>query len=157
MNAAQSESLFTIHLTRVIRAPRDRVFEAWVNPDLRRQWWHHGNGLSVCDLDPRPGGRYRMVQIGGCEEEHDVPANFEWVMAGEFVEVVRPSRIVFTWNVNHSPPVVNNRVSIDLIEVPGGTELRLTHEGRLTPEMRDGTREGWTRLVASIADLLERN
>jgi uncharacterized protein YndB with AHSA1/START domain len=155
MNATQPSQI-TVRVSRVIRAPRERVFEAWVDPDLRRKWWRHGSGLKVCAIDARPGGRYRMTQIGGCPEEIQPDVNFEWIMDGEFLEVVRPSRIVFTWNVNHDPPVVNNRVTIELREVPGGTEVTLTHEGLPSEQLRDGTDDGWTSLMESMARLLER-
>lgn len=156
MTTTQSDRLFTLRVSRIIRASRERVFEAWVNPDLRRQWWVNGRGLSACDIDASVGGKYRMVQVGTCSEEFNVDPDFEWVMAGEFLELVRPSRIVFTWGVNHTPPVTNHRVTIDLREVPGGTELTLVHEGIMSAAMRDGTHEGWTVLVKAIGELLER-
>lgn len=155
MTATAMQTPFTVRVTRIIRAPRERVFEAWINPDLRRQWWKHGQGLRECTVDAKAGGRYRMTQIGGCDREQGGNPDFEWVMQGEFLEVARPSRIVFTWNVNHTPPVLNNRVTIDLREVPGGTEVHLTHEGLLTEYLRDGTNEGWTSLLEHIAGLLE--
>jgi len=154
MTAAPKSAPLTIKVSRLIRAPRERVFEAWTHPDLRRKWWQHGQGLAACDINARPGGRYRMTQIGGSCEEFPVPSDFEWVMEGEFLEVTRPSRLVFTWNVNHNPPVVNNRVTIDLREVPGGTEVTITHEGIETPQLRDGTHEGWSSLLDSMAEVL---
>jgi len=156
MNAAQSEQTFTIRISRVIHAPRERVFEAWISPEQRRQWWVHGKGLSACEIDARVGGQYCMKQIGACSEDFTADPDFEWIMNGGFLEVVRPSRIVFTWNVNHDPPVLDNRVTVELREVPGGTELTLVHEGRMSAGMRDGTREGWTSLADSIARWLDR-
>lgn len=145
-----------VRVQRLIRAPRERVFDAWLRPELRRRWWVTGRpeGLHVCEIDARVGGRYVMKQIGSCDRDALDP-DYEWTMEGEFVELVRPERIVFTWNVNHDPPVTNNRVTIELREVPGGTQVTLTHEGCPTPRLRDGTDEGWTALLGHMAALLE--
>ncbi len=159
MTASGSDATadMTVRVSRVIRAPRRRVFEAWLDPKICRAWWRFdgGAGLTVCEIDGRVGGRYRQVQVGGCPDEPDADPNFEWVMEGEFVEIVVPERLVFTWNVNHDPPVVDNRVTIEFHEVDGGTEVVLTHEGHLTTKMRDGTQKGWTLLLGRIAAVLE--
>ncbi len=148
----------TVRVSRIIHAPRDRVFQAWLDPKLRRQWWvTHGDGrLATCEIDARVDGRYRQSQIGGCDDEPDVDPNFEWIMYGEFVEIVEPERLVFTWNVNHDPPIVGNHVMIEFNEVAGGTEVVLTHEGLTTTQLRDGTQKGWTTLLGHMAELLER-
>ncbi|HWL94331.1 MAG TPA: SRPBCC family protein, partial [Phycisphaerae bacterium] len=137
-----------VRVSRFIRAPRERVFDAWLSTEMRRKWWYTGRpeGLHDCEIDARAGGRYVMKQIGSPEEMEGVDPNFEWVMEGEFVEILRPQRIVFTWKVNHDPPVVNTRVTLEFREVRGGTELTLTHEGLATPEMREGTRQGWAQM-----------
>lgn len=146
----------SVRVSRIIRGPRERVFEAWLKPEIRRQWWvtHSGEGLTSCEIEARVGGRYCQKQIGGCSEEPD--PNFEWIMEGEFVEIVEPERLVFTWNVNHDPPVVDSRVTIEFKEVAEGTEVVLTHEGLATAQLRDGTHEGWTKLLGHIAEVLER-
>ena len=54
-------------------------------------------------------------------------------MDGEFLEVVAPKRLVFTWNVTHpEEPAVEERVTVDLREVDGGTGGTITHEGSLS-------------------------
>ncbi len=148
----------SVNVSRFIRASRQRVFDAWVKPELRRKWWrtHRGEGLTACEVDARVGGRYRMTQIGGgCESPVDDP-DYEWVMAGEFLEVDPPRKLVFTWNVNHEPPIVGERVTIEFREVEGGTDVTIKHEGILSPAMRDGTEGGWTTLLEAIAEVLEQ-
>ena len=47
--------------TRVIRAPRPRVYEAWTNPDTLKQWFGPANmNCSSATLDVRVGGAYRI-------------------------------------------------------------------------------------------------
>ena len=153
----QEPETLSVNVSRFIRAPRERVFDAWTNPELRRQWWrtHSGENLTTCDVDARVGGRYCMKQIGsGCDSPGDDP-NYEWIMEGEFLEVDPPRKLVFTWNVNHDPPSVDERVTIEFREVEGGTDVSIKHEGILSPTMRDGTDEGWTTLLKAVAELLE--
>ncbi len=155
--SSRSETL-SVNVSRFVRAPRERVFEAWTNPELRRKWWrtHTGEGLATCEVDARVGGRYCMVQVGGgCESPGD-DATFEWVMQGEFLEVDPPRKLVFTWNVNHDPPTVDERVTIEFRKVEGGTDVTIKHEGILSQAMRDGTEGGWTTHLGAMAEVVEQ-
>ena len=157
-DASTNPGTLSVNVSRFIRAPRQRVFDAWVKPELRRRWWrtHRGEGLSACEVDARVGGRYRMKQLGGgCESADDNP-KYEWIMDGQFLEVDPPRKLVFTWNVNHDPPTVDERVTIEFHDVEGGTDVTLKHEGILSPVMRDGTEGGWTTHLKAIAELLEQ-
>ena len=157
-DTSRNPETLSVNVSRFIRASRQRVFEAWVKPELRRKWWrtHSGEGLTACEVDARVGGRYCMKQIGGGCESPGEDANYEWIMQGEFLEVDPPRRLVFTWNVNHEPAVVDERVTIEFREVEGGTDVSIKHEGILSPVMRDGTEGGWTTHLAAIAVVLEQ-
>jgi len=73
-------------VTRTFDAPAAVVFEAWSNPELFRRWWvpkSMGMTLTSCEMDVRTGGQYRL--------------GFEGVdFFGRYLEVVPPSRIVWT-------------------------------------------------------------
>lgn len=150
----------SIQVSRIIRAPRDQVFDAWVKPEMRRQWWHNakGEGPTQCDIDARLGGAYCLKQIGGGSEEDTQSEgdDYEWVMSGEFVEFDRPRRLAFTWNVNHlDEPHVEQIVTVEFNELPGGTQVVITHERVPTTRLRDGTHGGWTKLLEIMASVLE--
>jgi uncharacterized protein YndB with AHSA1/START domain len=78
-------------VTRTINGPTRIVFEAWTKPELFKQWWvpkSVGLTLLSCDMDVRPGGKYRLVfKHGGSE-----PMTFY----GRYTEVTPPSRLVWT-------------------------------------------------------------
>jgi len=83
-------------LTRTFDAPRERVFAAWTDPKRLAQWWGpRGYDNPVCDMDVRPGGRYRIVMRS--------PEGAEYPIVGEFVEIVKPSRIVMTMDAREHP------------------------------------------------------
>ncbi len=80
-------------ISREFDAPRAVVFKAWTDPRMMAKWWgpHHFTN-SVCELDARPGGNWRIVMRAPDGAEH--PAK------GTYIEVVEPERIV--WTINHS-------------------------------------------------------
>lgn len=74
-------------LTRIIDAPRERVFKAWTT-QLSQWWGPHGMTTPFCEMDLRPGGIFRTVMRA--------PDGTEYPTKGVFLEVVAPERIVFT-------------------------------------------------------------
>jgi uncharacterized protein YndB with AHSA1/START domain len=80
-----------IVVTRVFNAPRRLVFDAYTMPELVKTWLLGPDGWSmpVCEIDLRPGGKYRYVW----RSERD---GREMGMGGIYREVVAPERIVVT-------------------------------------------------------------
>jgi uncharacterized protein YndB with AHSA1/START domain len=74
-------------LTRIINAPRERVFEAWTRR-LPEWWGPHGMTTPEWEMDLRPGGIFRTVMRAADGTEYST--------RGVFLEVVTPERIVFT-------------------------------------------------------------
>ena len=87
----QKKSEREVVVTRTFDAPARLVFEAWSKPEFFKKWWvprSMGMTLRSCELDVRPGGKYRLV-FG------DDPAN-PMAFFGEYLEVVPNKRIVWT-------------------------------------------------------------
>ncbi|WP_438483056.1 SRPBCC family protein [Oleiharenicola lentus] len=74
-------------LTRVIDAPREKVFTAWTQ-HLPRWWGPHGITTPVCEMELRPGGIFRTVMRA--------PDGTDYPTSGVFLEIVPNQRIVFT-------------------------------------------------------------
>jgi uncharacterized protein YndB with AHSA1/START domain len=73
--------------TREYAAPRDLVFQACTDPKHVAQWWGpRGFTTPVCEWDARPGGKIYVIMRA--------PDGTDFPMAGEFREVVPPSRLV---------------------------------------------------------------
>jgi uncharacterized protein YndB with AHSA1/START domain len=76
-------------LTRIIDAPRERLFRCWTEPELLKQWFAPlPYATPVAELDARPGGGNRIVMRS--PEGQDMP------MQGTYLEIVKNERIVFT-------------------------------------------------------------
>jgi len=75
-------------LTRVFKAPRRLVFEAWTDQELLAQWWGpRGFTNPVCELDARVAGTIRIDMRG--------PDGTVYPMTGVIREIVEPERLVF--------------------------------------------------------------
>jgi uncharacterized protein YndB with AHSA1/START domain len=125
-----------IRLERVFEAPRERVVAVWTDPDLIPQWW--GDSTVVEEMDVRPGGAWRFRTARG-----DV--------AGEFLEVEAPERIVQTFQ--------NHVQTLEFEDLGGRTKLTQTMRFETT-EDRDttmgygvakGAEGGFARIEALLA------
>jgi len=118
-----------IRMTRLFNAPRRLVFEAMSKPEHVRQWWGRlgeGYSVSVCEIDFRPGGAWRLVN------RHP---KGEAAFHGEYREIVPPGRVVFTEIFEPFPDAVSV-VTTDLEEEGSQTRLTLT-VCYSSPEVRD--------------------
>jgi uncharacterized protein YndB with AHSA1/START domain len=80
--------------SRLIDAPRERVFRAFSDPSHLEQWWGpNGYTNTFHEFDLRPGGRWRFVMHG--------PHGVSYPNESVFVEVVVPERIVFEHVSDH--------------------------------------------------------
>ena len=92
MNAAQQTATTTdreLVLTRIINAPREKVFRAWTEPELIKQWFApRPYTVAIAETDVRPGGASRIDMRG--PDGQEIPGN------GVYLEVVKNERLVFT-------------------------------------------------------------
>lgn len=87
--AATPDTSRELSLTRIINAPREKVFKAWTDPELLKQWFAPQPWTTPhAELDVRPGGANLIVMRG--------PEGQEFPNRGIYLEVVENERLVFT-------------------------------------------------------------
>jgi uncharacterized protein YndB with AHSA1/START domain len=141
----------TLIITRVLDAPRDMVFAAWVDRNQAAQWWGPKGFTTVSNaMDVRVGGAWRRVMRS--------PAGAEHRSRGIYREIVAPERLVFsfTWEQGgppgHGPETV---VTVTFTELARNrTELTLRQEGFATTAGRDEHNVGWSSCLARFAEYL---
>jgi uncharacterized protein YndB with AHSA1/START domain len=120
-----------------IAAPPNTVFDFLVDPSKMVRWI----GAAV-DLDPVEGGVLRIeIGDGG-------------IASGEYLEVDRPNRVVFTWGwqgMTDLPPG-SSTVTITLIAQADGTTVELQHDG-LSRALRTEHGKGWTHFLGRLTVL----
>jgi uncharacterized protein YndB with AHSA1/START domain len=141
-----------LEVKRLIRAPRDRVFAAWTDPEQLRQWFGPIQ-VQTRDFvaDVRVGGGYRWDLTTEEGEKMTV-----W---GEYREIEPGRRIVFTWQWDDDEAWKDKTslVTVDLADGEGGTELRLRHEKLPSEASRDRHHEGWTSVLGRLGEFCERS
>jgi uncharacterized protein YndB with AHSA1/START domain len=145
-----------IVMTRVFDAPRDLVFEAHSSCDHMSKWWGPRRYEVVgCEIDFRPGGKWRMVHRG--------PEGEEYGFHGEYREIVRPERITWTFEFEGMPGHVSVE-TLTLEEHDGKTTFTATsvfdsvedRDGMLQSGMEAGAAETMERLDEYLEVLKER-
>ncbi|MBX3478147.1 MAG: SRPBCC domain-containing protein [Brevundimonas sp.] len=136
--------------SRTVQAPARLVFEAFARPELFRQWWipqSMGLTLVSCEMDVRTGGGYRL------EISH--PAAPEpMAFFGRYIEVVPPSRIVWTNEEGEEGAVT----TVTLEEADGATRVvvRDLYPSReaLDAAMASGATGAWPEQFEALEALL---
>ena len=145
-----------IVMTRVFDAPRDLVFDAHGSCEHMSNWWGPRKyDFASCEIDFRPGGRWRIVHRG---PDGEIPA-----FRGEFREIVRPERIVWTFEWEGAPGHVSLG-TVTFEDHDGKTTLTSTalfdsvedRDGMLQSGMEEGAVETWDRLAEYLEDLKKK-
>jgi glutathione S-transferase len=140
---------FELDMTRFIRAPCERVFDAFVTREALQAWMcPRGMRAAEVTVDAREGGRYRIVM-----KARD---NSTYIVGGVFRELVRPQRLVYTWQwEGEIMPGVETLITLTLSEREGGTQLHLRHTGFPDAGQRDSHGQGWNSTFNKLADFLD--
>ena len=141
-----------IIITTVYDAPRERVWRAYTEPALIEQWWGPRYLTTKVDkMDTRQGGVWRFINRD--------PEGKEFGFHGVFHELIRPERIVQTWEWEGLPghphmeiahfEEKDGKTTVNAIAVFETVEDR---DGMMASGMAQGVNEGAERL----SELLER-
>jgi uncharacterized protein YndB with AHSA1/START domain len=126
----------SLTLVRRIKARPSIVFDAVTTPEGIVQWWGPDAGpVLIAEADPRKGGRYRVRfrLLDGTEHE----------CSGEYLDVVRPERVLMSWRWKDREDPNESRVEFVLKAVPEGTEITFTHSLLHDEESRRSHEGGW--------------
>jgi uncharacterized protein YndB with AHSA1/START domain len=143
-------------LTRVIDAPRDKLYRAWTDAELLKRWFAPlPYTTPVAELDVRPGGANLIVMRG--PDGNDMPNR------GVYLEVLENERLVFTdaytkaWEPSPKPFMT---VILTFEDEAGKTRYtaRVRHWTAADRETHEkmGFHEGWGRCTDQLAALVAK-
>jgi uncharacterized protein YndB with AHSA1/START domain len=138
--------------------PPERLFEAFADPEKKRRWYADRGSHSVeqFTMDFRVGGTERLrFHMGPDTPLPGVPLAADTV----YQDIVPNQRIVSAYTMTIGDHRMSSSLlTIELIPIAGGTELRCTHQGAFFegsdgPQMRE---QGWRGLIARLTEELKR-
>ncbi|MGD8307863.1 MAG: SRPBCC family protein [Chromatiales bacterium] len=138
-----------IQLHRVLCAPAERVYRAFLDPEAMAKWLPpHGFTGRVHEMDVRVGGGYRMSFTNlGTGGSH--------AFGGRYVELEPNRRIRYTDRFDDPDLPGEMQVAISLRKVDCGTELEIVQEGVPAVIPADGCYLGWQQSLSLLAQLVE--
>ena len=139
----------TVRLHRVLRAPAERVYRAFLDADALAKWLPP-NGFTgkVLHLDARVGGTYRITFTNFTTAQSHA-------FGGEYLELVPNERIRYTdrFDDPNLPGVMNTAVSLKAVSC--GTELNVVQEGIPDVIPIEACYLGWQESLVLLARLVE--
>ncbi len=139
----------TVRLHRVLRAPPERIYRAFLDPDAMAKWLPPDGFIGkVHHLDARVGGGYKMsftnFSTGRSES-----------FGGEYLELVPNERIRHTDRFDDPNLPGEMQTAISLKQVSCGTELSIVQEGIPEAIPPEACYLGWQESLSLLARLVE--
>lgn len=139
----------TIQLHRVLRAPPDRVYRAFLDPDAMVKWFPpNGFTAKIHQIEAKVGGTYKMSFTNfSTGRTHS--------FGGTYLELTPNERLRYTDKFDDPNLPGEIRMTITLREVSCGTELKIVQEGVPTAIPSEACYLGWQQSLSLLAKLVE--
>lgn len=141
----------TLKISRTIKAPAQRVYNAFLDGDQLAKWLPPGGYTAkVYKMDAKVGGSYRMSFTSIDKKDHNV-------FGGKFLELTPYSKIKYTDAFETDVPALKGEMvtTITLRKVKGGTEVNVVQAGipKIIPLKM--AKMGWGQSFNNLAALVE--
>jgi len=139
----------TVRLHRVLRAPAERVYRAYLDADAMAKWLPP-NGFTgrVHQLEAKVGGTYKMSFT-------NITSGHSHSFGGKFLELVPNERIRYSDTFDDPNLPGTMQTTIVLKKVSVGTEMEVVQEGIPDAIPADACYLGWQESLALLAKLVE--
>lgn len=138
----------TVHFHRVLRAPAERIYRAFLDPDAMARWLPpYGFTAKVHQMDAQVGGTYRMSFTHfGSGHSH--------AFGGSYLELVPHSRIRYTATFDDPNLPGQMQTTVTLTAVSCGTDVQITQEGIPAVIPAEACTLGWQESLLQLARLV---
>jgi len=139
----------TIRLHRVFRAPAERVYRAFLDPEAMVKWLPpRGFTAKVHEIDPRVGGGHRMSFTNFC-------TGSSHAFGGKYLELTPHQKLRYTDKFDDPNLPGELQVTVTLRAVSCGTEVEIVQENVPAVIPADGCYVGWQESLVQLAALIE--
>jgi uncharacterized protein YndB with AHSA1/START domain len=137
-----------LEMVELFDATPERVFEAWTDRKAFMSWYGpEGCTTTFCEMDVRVGGAWRA-----CIQS---PQGDEYWMEGKYIEITRPSKLVFTYGDGSGKPKMGETlVTIQFKRVGDKTQMLFRQTDFPTKELRDSHYGGWSSAFRCLGTYL---
>ena len=139
--------MIELRLAVTVEAPRQRVWEALVDPEQVARWWGPaGFTMPAAELDARVGGVYRFTM--------QPPEGEAFLVEGEFLVVEPPERLSYTFRYDRPDPDDQETVAtLTLLEAGDATRIELVQGPFRTEARRELHDAGWSDTLDRLSAL----
>jgi uncharacterized protein YndB with AHSA1/START domain len=135
-----------IEVRRLIRAPAERIFAAWTQPNQLRTWWGPpGVRCLEASVDLSVGGTYRIV--------NELSDGSRMTIFGKFTLIVPPRLLTYTWGTDPRDPATE-QVTVRFEPRGADTEIVIIHEQIPDPSIREQHKNGWEGCLDGLQEYL---
>ncbi|WP_054712046.1 SRPBCC domain-containing protein [Bacillus sp. JCM 19041] len=153
-------STTTLTMTRHFNVSAEHVFNAWLNPEMMKKWLFTLEATNQkATNDPREGGTWEII---------DRREGKDYRAIGEYLEMNRPKKLVFTFKMPQFSDTVD-QITVELEPLEDGCEMTfiqeiiVPHEENWTDEdiekalieFHNGSEHGWNLMFIGLKQLLE--
>jgi uncharacterized protein YndB with AHSA1/START domain len=133
----------SVKVTRRLKASPEKVFDAWVNPEIACKWlFTTKSSTTAYELDVRVGGAYTITRESNGKK---------YVAVGKYLEIDRPRRLVFTFSMPQFAADIDT-VIVDIEPDVDGCILTLTQQD-MRPGYEKSTVNGWGKMFTALENL----
>ncbi|MFS0594935.1 SRPBCC domain-containing protein [Cytobacillus horneckiae] len=156
----QKYSTTALNMTRQFSVAAERVFDAWLNPEMMRKWLFTLESTNkIARNNPKIGGTWEIV---------DEREGKEYRAIGEYLVIDPPKKLVFTFKMPQFSDTVDE-ITVELIPLETGCKMHFTQEivvpheegwteediNKAVQEFHDGSEHGWNLMFMGLKQLLE--
>lgn len=139
----------TVKLHRVLTAPAERIYRAFLDPDAMVKWLPpHGFTGKIDHVDAKVGGTYKM-------SFKNFSTGSGHSFGGKYLELVPNERIVHTDRFDDINLPGEMRTTISLKTVSCGTEVEITQEGIPNAIPAEACYLGWQESLTLLTQLVQ--
>ena len=153
-------STTTLTMTRNFDVASERVFDAWLNPEMMKKWFFTLEGTNkVAQSNPHVGGTWEII---------DQRYGTEYRAIGEYLEIDPFKKIVFTFKMPQFSDL-EDTITVELKERQAACEMTFSqhivvpHENNWTKddienaikESHEGSEDGWNLMFMGLKELVE--
>ncbi|MFD2042906.1 SRPBCC domain-containing protein [Ornithinibacillus salinisoli] len=153
-------SITTLTMVRTFEVAPERVFDAWLNPEVMRKW--------LFTLEATNKVAVSNPQVGGTWEIVDHRDGKDYRAIGEYIEIDPPKKLVFTFKMPQFSET-EDTITVEMKEMEQGCEMTFTqniivpHEEnwtesdieRVLGEYHEGSEHGWNLMFMGLKEFLE--